>query len=56
MEKQINIFSNNYFGLNICDDAHRYTSTCRTMKSYLTRAYRLLSDVSLLKSTAILSS
>ena len=55
MEPQINTFSQAYFGLDVCDDTHRYTSTCRTMKSYFTQAYRMLSDVKLLDSPAILS-
>jgi hypothetical protein len=32
MENQINIFSDNHFGLSLCDPTQRYPSTCRVMK------------------------
>lgn len=55
METGINIFSQSYFGLNLCDTSlpHSYPKTCRTMKSYLKNSRNLLSDVRILSTSGV---
>lgn len=55
METGINIFSQSYFGLDLCDTSlpHSYPKTCRTMKSYLKNSRNLLSDVRILSTSGV---
>jgi hypothetical protein len=55
IEKQVNLFSRAYFGIEICETNDRsYDKTCRTMKSYIKNSRNLLSDVSVFSATVLL--
>ena len=55
IEKQVNLFSRAYFGIEICETSDRsYDKTCRTMKSYIKNSRNLLSDVSVFSATVLL--
>jgi hypothetical protein len=56
MESQIKIFSESYFGIDICDDETDYPKACRTASSYIKNARNLLSDVFIFSASGILSS
>jgi hypothetical protein len=56
IEDQANVYSQAFFGVDICQKKDRsYPSTCRDMKSYIRKAKNMMSKLDILSWSAILS-
>ncbi len=56
LEKNVvNPYSQDYFGLDVCDDNHLHPKTCSMVKSYVKSVRNILSDVNIFNTTGILA-